>query len=96
MQLTPYQIIKKAIVTEKSTLQKKLNHYVFKVPPKATKGQIKSAVEELFKVDVLKVRTMNYPGKFRRRGFHTGYKSDWKKAIVEIKQGQEIKIVEGL
>src|SRR5688500_9063229 len=91
------QIIKKPLVTERATnLKAQVNQYVFRVAPSASKGDIKRAVEELFKVNVKRVRTMNVGGKFRRMGNSAGaYRPDWKKAIVSVQAGQEIKIEEG-
>jgi large subunit ribosomal protein L23 len=60
----------------------------------ATKGQIKQAVQELFKVNVEDIHTANVLGKQKRMGAHAGYRPDWKKAIVKVKKGQEIKMVE--
>jgi large subunit ribosomal protein L23 len=90
------QIIKKPLVTERATnLKALLNQYVFKVAPGASKGDIKRAVEELFKVKVTAVRTLRVHGKFRRMGNSAGaYRPDWKKAIVSVQPGQEIKILE--
>lgn len=87
-------VLRKPIVTERSTMLKEQNKYVFAVDLEATKGQIRESVETAFKVDVLSVRTARMPGKLRRRGAHAGYTSDWKKAIVTIKSGQEIKYAE--
>ena len=93
--MDPREIIKKPLITEKATLaREKDNKYIFMVDKRSTKGQIKDAVEQLFKVDVESVRTAILPGKLRRMGMHAGYRSDWKKATVRIKKGQEIKIVE--
>lgn len=89
------RIIKKPLITERATiLREKENKYLFKVDKTATKGQIKQAIENLFKVKVEKVHTSIVPGKLRRLGAHAGYKPDWKKATVKVKQGQEIKMVE--
>jgi large subunit ribosomal protein L23 len=89
------QIIKKPLITEKaSILKEKENKYLFAVEKTATKGQIKQAVEELFKVVVEDVHTAIIPGKQRRMGAHAGFRPDWKKAIVKVKKGQEIKMVE--
>jgi large subunit ribosomal protein L23 len=90
------QIIKKPLVTERATNLKAMsNQYVFKVASGASKGDIKRAIEDLFKVDVTNVRTMVVGGKFRRMGNNAGaYRPDWKKAIVSVKTGQEIKIAE--
>lgn len=88
-------VIRRPIVTERSTLLREQNKYVFEVSPKATKGQIREAVETSFKVDVVAVNTMNVQGKFRRRqGPRGGFRSDWKKAVVTLKPGQEIKYAE--
>lgn len=87
-------VLKRPIVTERSTALKGQNKYVFEVDTNATKGQIRESVEAVFKVDVLAVNTAKIPGKLRRRGPHSGYRSDWKKAIVTIKSGQEIKYAE--
>jgi large subunit ribosomal protein L23 len=90
------QILKKPLVTERAAnLRADANQYVFKVAPGATKGDIKRAVQELFKVKVTAVRTMHVRGKFRRMGNSAGaYRPDWKKAIVSLPAGQEIKPLE--
>jgi large subunit ribosomal protein L23 len=89
------KIIKKPLITEKAAAMKeKENKYLFMVEKEASKTQIKAAIEELFKVKVEDVHTAIVGGKLRRMGAHSGYRPDWKKAIVKIKQGQEIKIVE--
>ncbi|OQW98396.1 MAG: 50S ribosomal protein L23 [Elusimicrobia bacterium A5] len=95
--LNPFNIIIKPVITEKATkLKEKENKYEFVVAKHSTKGQIKEAIKQIFNVDVEKVRTAILPGKLRRQGAHAGYKSDFKKAIVDIKKGQSIKIVEGV
>jgi large subunit ribosomal protein L23 len=84
-------VLRRPIVTEKSSLMRSQNTYVIEVDPAANKHQIREAVETRFKVNVLKIRTVNLPGKYRRRmGPIGGYRSDWKKAFVEIKEGQQI------
>jgi len=89
-------IIKRPVITEKATLlREKENKYVFIVAKEANKQQIKTAVEEIFKVNVLKVHTVNMPGKLKRVGAHSGCRPDYKKATVKIKSGQSIKIAEG-
>lgn len=89
------KIIKRPLITEKATiLKEKENKYQFMVDIDATKSQIKQAVQELFKVKVEGVHTAIIPGKLRRMGAHAGYRSDWKKAIVKVQKGQEIKMVE--
>ena len=92
-----YDIVKEPIVTERSTiLKEKFNQYVFKVDANSNKSQIRESIEKLFKVDVEKVRTANFHGKLRRlaAGRPQGRRPDWKKAIVTVKKGQEIKILE--
>ncbi|MFH1541335.1 MAG: 50S ribosomal protein L23 [Elusimicrobiota bacterium] len=95
--MNSFDIIKRPIITEKATKLKEINNkYEFVVEKNATKGQIKEAIEQLFKVNVEKVHTAILPGKLRRQGAHAGYRNDFKKAIVDIKKGQSIKIVEGV
>ncbi|MEI6563331.1 MAG: 50S ribosomal protein L23 [bacterium] len=78
-------------ITEKGTLQAAQNKYLFKVDPVANKLEIKQAVEDFFKVKVIKVNTMNYDGKKRReRTIHSGKKPDWKRAVVTLKDGDKI------
>ncbi|MGQ9508614.1 MAG: 50S ribosomal protein L23 [Thermodesulfobacteriota bacterium] len=92
----PQQIIRRPLITEKSTQQKEENRqYVFEVDPKANKIEIKSAVEQLFKVRVLRVRTLNVLGKIKRLGRRYGKRPDWKKAIVTLKEGDRIDFFEG-
>lgn len=92
-----FDIIKKPVITEKATnLKDKENKFVFVVAKKANKYQIKNAIEDMFKVEVENVRTVTMSGKLRRTGQHAGYRPDFKKAIVRIKKGQTIKIVEGV
>jgi large subunit ribosomal protein L23 len=85
-----YKIIRYPSVTEKNTTLRNKNKYVFEVEPQATKPVIREAVEALFKVNVLSVNTMVVKGKFKRQGKFAGYKSNWKKAIVRLKDGQKI------
>lgn len=92
-----FDIIKKPVITEKATnLKDKENKFVFIVAKKANKYQIKNAIEDMFKVDVENVRTVTMSGKLRRTGKYAGYRPDFKKAIVKVKKGQTIKIVEGV
>ena len=85
-----YQVIRRPLVTEKG-VDKKDNErtLVFEVSGDANKTQVKQAVEKLFKVKVDDVRTANFEGKMRRRGRFMGYRSDWKKAYVKLKDGQK-------
>ncbi|MCC7518585.1 MAG: 50S ribosomal protein L23 [Verrucomicrobiae bacterium] len=89
---TPYDIIRRVRLTEKgSALQEKHNGYVFAVDPKANKIQVRQAVERIFNVKVVRVNTMNCGGKLRRaRTKQAGRTSDWKKAVVILKEGDKI------
>ena len=88
-------LIKHPVVTERSTQLKALQQYVFAVDTRASKGQVREAMKLAFGVDVLAVRTMIVRGKTKRRGnARAGQLPDWKKAIVTIKPGQEIKLGE--
>ena len=90
-------VLVRPLVTEKSTrLMSEGNQYTFQVHPDATKVDIRRAVEELFKVKVLAVRTTWVRGKTRRFGRYVGKRPDWKKAIVKVAPGQRIEIFEGL
>jgi large subunit ribosomal protein L23 len=83
--LEPYQVVLHPLVTEKGThLSERHNAYTFVVSPLATKSDIKRAVEELWNVRVVGVRTQNRKGKPRRHRFKLGHTIGWKKAIVEL------------
>jgi large subunit ribosomal protein L23 len=85
LELRPYQVVLKPLVTEKGTHQStRYNAYTFQVNLVATKPQIKAAVEELFNVRVDKVRTQIRMGKERRYRFKPGKMADWKKAVVTL------------
>lgn len=92
-----YDIIKKALITEKSNIAREDgNKYVFQVDRRANKIEIAKAVEKLFRVKVLEVRTMNVLGKKKRLGRIVGEKSSWKKAVVTLAPGSRIEIFEGV
>ncbi len=92
-----YGVIRKPIVTEKSSLQKEeSNKVTFEVDKRANKIEIKQAVQGLFNVKVLDVSVMNCQGKSKRLGRFVGRKSDWKKAIVTLRQGDKIEFFEGV
>ena len=94
-EFNPYNILTRPLLTERSTiLKEKYNQYVFEVIPSASKPEIKRAVEQLFKVKVDKVRTMNVLGQEKRMGRSIGKRPDWKKAIVTVGEGQKIDLVE--
>lgn len=88
---SPYNIVLRPIITEKSTSLKDANKEVcFEVNPRANKIEIKRAVEQLFKVKVERVRTQSRKGKKRRIGRSEGKKKDWKKAYVKLKEGEKM------
>jgi len=93
---SPHEVLKRPLVSEKSMGLMEENKYTFLVDPKANKIEIKNAVQEIFKVTVLDVRTMHVKGKLKRQGKHSGYTSEKKKAIVTLKQGDKITVYEGL
>ncbi len=90
--MNSFEIIKTVRLTEKGTRQaEKLNQYTVVADRRATKPQIRQAVQELFKVKVLRVNTLNVFGKLRRQRTHqAGQAPDWKKAIVTLKAGDKI------
>src|SRR5437667_11532950 len=86
-----YQIIRRPVITEKGLgVKETQGTLVFEVASKATKTEIKEAVQAIFKVKVDTVRTSNFQGKERRRGKFTGYRPDWKKAYVKLKSGEKM------
>ncbi len=89
---SPEDIIKRPIVTEKSNMGLNEGKYTFEVDMKATKIDVKYAVEKLFNVKVTDVRTMKVKGKLKRVGAHQGMTSDWKKAIVTIETNPSTKM----
>ena len=91
-----YDIIVAPVVTEKATMASEHNKVVFKVASKATKPQIKEAVEKLFDVKVKSVNTLVRKGKFKRARGMAGYQSDVKKAIVTLAEGHRIDVTTGL
>lgn len=92
-----YRIIKKALITEKSTIARDAaNQYNFEVHRDANKIEVGQAVEKIFKVKVLNVRVMNVPGKKKRMGKVLGQRPSWKKAIVTLAPGERIETMEGV
>lgn len=81
---SPFDIIYKPIVTEQSMDMMEQRKYCFRVDKKASKTEIKNAIEKIFDVKVEKVNTMNMRGKVKRVGQNTGKRSDWKKAIIKL------------
>lgn len=89
-------IIKKPIVTEKTTRLMELNKYCFMVDRRANKLQIKEAIEEIFKVKVKDINTMRILGKMKRMGKYEGRRPSWKKAVVTLEPGSRIEFFEGV
>ncbi|HEY4474835.1 MAG TPA: 50S ribosomal protein L23 [Candidatus Paceibacterota bacterium] len=85
-----YRVLKNFYVSEKASLLNGFNQYVFKVFRSANKSQIKKQVENLFNVKIKSVKVLNMPRKRRDLGKHTGFKSEFKKAIVVLEKGQTI------
>jgi len=91
MNKSPYQILKKPVITEKSVdARERARTLCFQVDPHATKVEIREAVQILFKVKVDSVRTAIFHGKTRRRGRTVGRRPDWKKAFVKLQPGEKI------
>lgn len=85
------------ILSEKSVeLKDERNQYAFRVKVDANKIEIRKAIEKKFGVTVSSVRTLNVGGKVKRMGAHAGRRADWKKAVVTLKPGDKIELVEGL
>ena len=89
-------LIKRPVITEKTTKLMEENKYCFLVDPKANKTQIKQAVEEIFKVKVKAVNTLNVLGKVKRMGKYEGRRPSWKRAIVTLETGNRIQFFEGV
>jgi len=91
-----YEVLRRPLITEKMTILQGANKYAFKVAPKATKHQVKTAVEAAFKVNVTGVNIMTVPGKERRIGRRIVMTPSWKKAVVTLMPGQKIEFFEGV
>ncbi len=90
-------VISRPLITEKGTqLREAGNQYIFEVDRRATKNQVKEAVQKLFKVQVNQVRTLNIRGKLKRVGKSIGKRSNWKKAYITLKPGSTIEFFEGV
>lgn len=90
------EIIIKPVVTEKSVDLMQENKYCFKVAKDANKIEIKNAIEEIFKVTVVNVNTVNVHSKMKRMGRTQGMTASWKKAVVTLREGDSIEVFEGL
>lgn len=92
-----YEIIKRPIVTEKTSLQKEdFNQVTFEVDRRANRIEIRRAIEKIFKVKVVDIRTMQVKGKVKQRGRIVGKRRDWKKAVVTLMPGERIDFFEGV
>jgi large subunit ribosomal protein L23 len=89
---TSYDILKAFLRTEKGAGAEKFRQYFFEVDTKATKIDIKKAVEEVYKVKVQSVNVVIVPGKRKRVRSQYGYTSEWKKAVVTLKEGNKIEV----
>ena len=94
--LNLYKVLRRPLITEKVTALKDKDKYAFEVASKATKAQIKEAVEQAFKVKVNRVNVMVVPGKTRRFGRRPATSSPWKKAIITLAPGHKITFFEGI
>lgn len=96
MATNPRDLLLKPVITEKSSQMMQENKYTFKVPLTANKVEIRQAVEAVFKVKVEKVNTVRVLGKTKRVGRFVGKRSDYKKAIVKLAEGEKISLFEGM
>jgi len=90
------QVIVRPVVSEKTYVLSAAGKYTFRVHPDAHRTQVRQAVEALFDVNVVSVRTMSVKSKPKRRGLVHGRTRSWKKAIVQVREGQSIPIFQGL
>jgi large subunit ribosomal protein L23 len=91
-----YEVLRKPLITEKSTDLQSLNKYAFEIADSANKPQIKQAIETAFKVKVTGVNVVTMPGKSRRMGRRIIQSPPWKKAIVTLQPGDKIEFFEGV
>ena len=95
--MTPHEILRKPVITEKSTIQKEANNqFTFDVDRRANKVEIRRAVEQVFNARVVNVRTIRMNGKVKRFGRTLGKRRNWKKAIVTLAQGEHVEFFEGV
>jgi len=93
----PHQVVLRPLLTEKGTrLKEQGNQYLFRVAKTANKVEIRQAIEQIFKVTVLEVRTTRVRGKVKRMGRFQGRRPDWKKAVATLKEGDSIELYEGV
>ncbi len=91
-----FEVLRRPLVTEKSTRLSERNKYVFEVDRRSTKDQVRLAVEKAFKVDVVSVNIVKVPGETKRLGRREISRPAWKKAIVTLKEGDKIQFFEGV
>ena len=91
-----YEILRRPLVTEKSTRLSESGKYVFEVDKRASKDQVKAAVEKAFKVGVVSVNMVRMPGEVKRMGRRAVAHPSWKKAIVTLREGDKIQFFEGV
>jgi len=94
--MTPHEVLRRPVITEKSTMLGDQGQYVFEVARDANKIEIRRAVETVFKVNVQSVNVSHVRGKMRRMGRSMGLTSSWKKAVVTLRQGQKIELFQGV
>jgi large subunit ribosomal protein L23 len=94
--MNSHDLLRRPVITEKSTMLGGHHQYVFEVAREANKIEIKRAVEEVFKVDVATVNVLSVHGKMRRMGRSRGMTPPWKKAIVTLKPGHSIELFQGV
>ena len=91
-----YEVLRRPLITEKTAMLQEQNGYAFEIAKKATKHQVKTAVEIAFKVKVVKVNVMTVPGKLKRVGRRMVMTPSWKKAVVILRPGDKIEFFEGV
>jgi large subunit ribosomal protein L23 len=91
-----YDIVRAPVITEKATIVSEHNQVIFRVPLTATKREVKAAVEGLFNVNVTAVNTIRVMGKLKRFRGRPGRRSDYKKAVVTLREGQRIDVTTGI
>ena len=95
--MIPHDIVIRPLITEKTSIQKEVNNQItFEVDRRANRVEIKKAIENIFNVNVVGVRTMQVKGKTKQRGRIVGKRRDWKKAIVTLMPGERIEFFEGV
>ncbi len=91
-----YEVLKRPLITEKTTALSAQGKYAFAVDREANKYEIKNAIEKAFKVTVTDVNVITVPGEMRRVGRNRVFRQPWKKAVVTLKEGDKIQLIEGV